>query len=232
MKTLKSENGVLMLEAAIYYPIVILIVVLILCIGMLKLQQTVLNFETDKVSSLMAKVAAYEGYDCFDYSGDTAVDLDNLPDKDKVTTYYSEGGEDLYRYSVDKSVETKFEGYLTNMITNYSFLNSALIDNQDIEVKGYGGLFPSAEVKVNYSIKFPHMFNYLTTDKYGNGSDVFDGVEIASYSKSVAINPAEYVRNVNLAYELTTTILKRFGFADSSVGKFMGKLKQLKDEFI
>ena len=58
----KNEAGVIMVEAAIYFPIVIFTVFAMIYLGMVKYQQTILNFQVMKLATLGAREAAYPGY--------------------------------------------------------------------------------------------------------------------------------------------------------------------------
>lgn len=224
----RNESGELMLEAAIYFPIVILVVALMVCVGVAKLQQCVMFFETEKIANNAAKCIVYVGYDKLAgvLDNSTVVDLSQAPGDAEVKAYYEAKKGNLYKeWAWDYSAQEKaFESLLSDMLTSFSFLNG-IGSSTEVDVKG--GLIPNVQVTVTYSLEFPHMFEFLVKDSDKEG--MFSDVKVASYSRCVAVDPVEFVRNTDIAFDVLDFLLDKFGI---DVDKFMNKLKVMKDKLL
>lgn len=224
----RNESGELMLEAAIYFPIVILVMALMICVGVAKLQQCVMFFEAEKIANNAAKCVVYVGYDKLSgvMDNSTVVDLNEVPGDAEVKAYYEAKKGNLYKewawnYSTQ---EGAFESLLSKMLTSFSLLNG-IGSHPDVDIKG--GLIPSVQVTVSYSLEFPHMFEFLVRDSDKAG--MFSDVKVASYSRCVAVDPVEFVRNTDIAFDVLDFLLDKFGI---DVDKFMNKLKVMKDKLL
>ena len=60
-----SENGAIMVEAAIYFPITIGIVMVVLYFGLFKLQESYFFFQVERAATELAREVSYPGYDSF-----------------------------------------------------------------------------------------------------------------------------------------------------------------------
>ena len=60
-----SETGAIMVEAAIYFPITIGIVMVVLYFGLFKLQESYFFFQVERAATELAREASYPGYDSF-----------------------------------------------------------------------------------------------------------------------------------------------------------------------
>ena len=62
----ENNRGTLMVEAALIYPLFIFTIIAMLVLGLLKLEQTLVQFATTKIASQAAREAAYR---CYGFSG-------------------------------------------------------------------------------------------------------------------------------------------------------------------
>ena len=77
----KSENGVVMVEAAIYFPIVICVVVTMLYYGLFILQEAAMNYEVHRMTAYASKDASNPGYGVFPIASGYEVEFDgDMPD--------------------------------------------------------------------------------------------------------------------------------------------------------
>jgi hypothetical protein len=226
-----KESGAVMVEAVIYFPIVIMIVALIICISMAKLEESILYYETEKVAHEAVSASRYVGYEnLLDMDEvNLKAGLSSYPTADQVKAYYKAQIQTVYNFKITYSgEESEFENRLSQMISNFYFLGSGIADPQcDVAIKG--GLAPRAEVSVLYSLHLPKMLNYLTAGTSNEG--IFDNVKIATHTRSVAINPTEYVRNIDIAYDLVKYLADKLGISDDIQG-MMDKLKTMKEKII
>ncbi len=227
----KEESGSVMLEAVIYFPIVILLVALIICVSVAKLEEEVLDFATKKVATQTVRSVAYKGYDDL-YGGDKKsmrADFGKLPSEDSVNNYYSDQAMDLYDWGFNNGeYETNAKKDLKNIVSTFYIVGAGpMTPVCTVDVKG--GLVPSVETKVIYKVDLPKMFGFLVKD--GDSPDMLDSLAISSRNRKVAINTTEFVRNVDMAADICTYLGKQLGISDS-IGSFMDKIKTVKDKII
>lgn len=227
----ENESGSVMVEATIYFPIVIMIVALIICVSIAKIEESILYFETEKIAYEAARDACYAGYDQLIDLDNVSMkaDLGNIPDSDKVGSYYGEQTKSIYNIHFDYSEKQKnYESRLAKMVDNFYFLRPGIVQPEcDVSIKG--GLVPRVEVEVIYHLNFPKMFEYLVDGTDSEG--MFSDVKITSHSRALAMNPTEFVRNIDIAFDIGDYIAKKFGF-DDNINGFMDKLKALKDKIM
>ena len=63
MKKKIDNRGEVMVEAAIYFPFVLMIVFFILMLSIMQLNQYILNFQTSRVADIVSMDMQYEGFD-------------------------------------------------------------------------------------------------------------------------------------------------------------------------
>ena len=63
------ESGAIAVEASIYFPITIGIVMALIYLGLFKIQESYFFFQVERVASMVAKEAAYPGYEEFQKDG-------------------------------------------------------------------------------------------------------------------------------------------------------------------
>ena len=69
MKKWNEETGSIMVDASIYFPIVICPVFAMIYLGMVKYQESVLTFQVEKLAVIGAREIAYPGYEVFTEDG-------------------------------------------------------------------------------------------------------------------------------------------------------------------
>ena len=89
-----SETGAIMVEAAIYFPITIGIVMVVLYFGLFKLQESYFFFQVERAATELAREASYPGYDSFTDENplkNSKVDFDweNGPSESQTKSYYA-----------------------------------------------------------------------------------------------------------------------------------------------
>ena len=63
------ESGAIAVEASLYFPITIGIVMALIYLGLFKIQESYFFFQVERVASMVAKEAAYPGYEEFQKDG-------------------------------------------------------------------------------------------------------------------------------------------------------------------
>lgn len=227
MELKNEESGMLVVEASLYLPISIMLIAFLICYGIAKLQQCVLFFEAEKIANEIARCEVYPGYEeILGDDTDLSVDIVEFPDEAGIKNYYKAQALDLYNWGLDhRSQEDKFQKRLKKLVTSVYLLAPAGVQPTcDVEIKGV--LVPKVTVSVTYKIDFPKMFEYLV-----DGADTFDQVYIGAQSKSVAVKPAEFVRNVDIAADIADFLMEKLGIK-GTVTSFTGKMKEIKERFL
>lgn len=72
------ESGAIIVEASIYFPITIGIVMVIIYLGLFKIQESYFFFQVERVASMCTREIAYPGYEEFSQENlleDSAIDF-------------------------------------------------------------------------------------------------------------------------------------------------------------
>lgn len=220
-----DDKGAIMVEASIYYPIVILTVFSMIYLGMLLYQESLLDLQVQRIAMVGAREVAYPGYVAFmgDGLGAASVDFNEGSDLSRyVEEYYEENAYELYKewrkdYS---SVETSLEYELTELLDRYTFL-TGLSSNVDVTVDA-NLISKKITVRADYGLEVPKFLTYV---------GVPERLTLKTSVKQNASNPTELVRNTELAIDLVEFLLERFGVKDK-VGDFLKKVEGVKNKLL
>lgn len=208
------EKGSIMVEAAIIYPFVLITIMAMLILCLIKMQETIVVFATQRSANIVAKEMSYpDSFKLGSIEG-AEVGVSALPDVGKVNAYYdkkalySQLTQD-YKASVERE-KTNLEKFLRN----YTFLRSS---TYDVSINAKKGLFPSAIVATNYSINMPKFVGYIGLEEQ---------ITIRAKSMAYVTKPSEFIRNVDIALDLSSFLLDKLGLKDG-LNTFLAKLNDL-----
>ena len=235
-KKLKEERGVIILEATIYFPIVIFTVIAMIYFGMVKYQQSVLTFQVEKTAILGGREVAYQGYKELETNQtkkSAAVDLEpgvafsmsdgsGTMNQDAAKNYYEQHSDHLYnewKFNYSQEAYT-LKGELEEALTQKSFL-TGVEANASVNISNYV-IGKSIEVTATYGLKSPRFLSLV-----GVPLDL----KIGSSVIQNASNPTELVRNIDLAGDLINFLLERFGVKDQVDG-FLKKVEDIKNKIL
>lgn len=225
-KKWKEESGMIMVEASIYFPIVIFTVFAMIYFGMVKYQESILTFQVYRLATVGGREVAYQGYEVFngdDMVSSTAVDFDSEKDfSSGMEEYYQKHSEHLYNeWKFDYSAEaSRLEGDLSEMLSSCSFL-TGIETTAEIDISNYV-IGKSMTVKATYGLQSPKFLEYV-------GVPV--DLTLKTHVTQSVSNPTELVRNVDLATDLIDFLLERFGVKDR-VDSFLKKVEDIKDKIL
>lgn len=100
---IKDEKGVAMVEATIYMPIVLCVVMSLIYLALFNMQEYMMLYEAQRVAAVAAREDAYIGYDTFGMGSDNEIEFKNgadLTSAGKVNAYmeaHNESMSALYR---------------------------------------------------------------------------------------------------------------------------------------
>jgi hypothetical protein len=222
----KSESGIIMVEASIYFPIVIFTVFAMIYFGMVKYQESILTFQVEKLAVMGGHEVAYPGYEVFnsnDSLASTAVDFKSESDfSSEMELYYSKHSEHLYNewrfnYGTEQS---RLEDELSELLSKRSFL-TGIETTAKVSISNYV-IGKSITVKATYGLKSPKFLEYV-----GVPLDL----TLKTNVTQSASNPTELVRNIDLATDLIDFLLERFGVKDR-VDSFLKKVEDIKKKIL
>lgn len=217
MKDKNTQSGVIMIEAALVFPVVIITVVAIMVLGMMKFQESLVQFGSQKIASAAAREAVYQNYKEYIGGSDGMnINLDEFPSSENVTKYYGEN--DLYKIFGSSKRYSELAGTykedLETFVQNYSFLTGMDVA-ADVKIKGV--MSPVVSVNVEYRIKLPGFLGYIGLP---------DSWKMKTGAYAFAGNPTEFVRNVDIAVDLLDYLLEKLGL-DERVDVFLEKLQSI-----
>lgn len=229
MKNRKNEKGAVMVEATIYMPLVLCTVMALLYLALFNMQEYMLMYQAQRAAAVVSREEAYLGYEKFGMGDDNEIDFDwgegNVPSDREVTAYY-----EAYHNSMKalyRGIGRLFSGGGARMDYSARFSDAAResavivlgnISNPEIQVER-GFLGTEVKVTIRHSLPVPGILKYLN---YEGGTTI----RAAAYSYSV--NPSEFVRNVDLAVDLVSYIMKKFGLGDN-YSAFLEKTNKVLD---
>ena len=214
-----KEKGAIMVEAAIYIPIALCLVIALIELALFNMQEYLMMYEAQRVSAVVARDVAYYGYDNFNMGEDNEIDFKSFPSSGQIRDYYAAytgNIQALYREvgglfkaaGLGKTDTSGFEGTFSDAAAASSLIAVGMVSPPDIEVKD-GLLGTSVTVTFTHEIPVPGVIKYL-------GYQGTTNLRVAAYSYSV--NPSEFARNVDLAADMADYVIDKLGLS----GKFEG----------
>ena len=134
---MRSDNnrGTLIIEAALIYPLFIFTVIAMLVLGLLKFEQSLVQFGTTKIASQAAREAAYPGYEEYLAPASSEIDIDvmSFPNTAGIDSYYKE--RKLYAgfFRSKDALGNGFENKLNELLKKYTMVSGLTVDS-DIEI--------------------------------------------------------------------------------------------------
>lgn len=219
---IKSEKGVVMVEAAIYFPIVICVVVTMLYYGLFILQESAMNYEVQRMTAYASKDAGNPGYSVFPVASGNDVEFQysgDQPSKDQVKAYYNAYHNRisaLYRgiAGVICGEEYDYEDLFGRMVNNGLLFRFTVNPKIEVEKSLFG---TSIIASVDYSVPMPGVARYLGLQ---------DKLTIRSASYCHAVNPSDFIRNTDLAVDLVEFAAEKLGLS-KNLSKIIGKAKEI-----
>lgn len=218
-----KNHGALSVEAVLIYPLFMITILAMLILGLLKLQQGIVQFGTAKIASQAAREAAYPGYEEYLAPASDGVDIDvaGFPNTDGVDNYYKE--RKLYAGFFRSKGNTAggFSQKLNNFLLKYTMVTGIAVDS-DIDIEGI--ITPTVKVNIKYGVKLPRGL-------VGIMGHIGVPAEITIQDSSYAFssNATEFVRDIDVGADLIDFLLARFGLKER-VDIYVNKLKSLRDK--
>jgi len=229
-----DQKGAIMVEASIYVPLVLCVVMMLMYYGLFAMQQYMLMYEAERVSIVIAREEAYLGYEQFGMGQNNQIDFNwgesGMPAAEQVKAYYEEYSNkvsNIYREigGVIAAIggggpaadADRFAGAGREAV----LLAVGTVSDADIEVNR--GLFGTkVVVSFTHTLPTPAVLKYLGLE---------ERLQIGSCAYSYSVNGSSVVRNVDFAVDLVKYILDKFNVGDQ-VSDFVGKLNDVLDKIL
>ena len=215
MRRKVDQKGSIMVEAALYIPVVFSVIMALLYLALFNMQEYFLIYEVQRASAIVSREEAYLGYEEFGMGENNEIDFSQgsgVPSADKVKKYYEayfSSVSRLYRelgYFGAGSDVSSYGTEFANDITTHALISMGTISSPDVTVT------------ITHTLPMPGILEYL-------GYESSKTIRTAGYTYSV--NSTEFVRNVDFASDLVAYIFEKFGLGD----KYKGALKKI-DEVV
>ncbi len=207
-----------MVEAALVMPYVIITIAVMIVISLMKFQDTVVLFTAQRESIQMSRELMYPGYEKYiGHSMDMSIDIESTSIRN-VSEFYKR--KNLYHNfsGYADNVKGLFEKRTNQFLKDFSFLSGM---QTETNINVVGGISPLVKIEIVYHLKLPGFVKFMKLD---------DRVTFPKRSYSLANNPTEFVRNVDLAYDASTFLFRVLGI-NEDVGSFLEKAKTIMEMF-
>lgn len=226
--TKQNQRGAIMVEAAIYFPITIAVVMAVLYLGLFKMQESYFFFQTERAAMNLAREIAYPGYESF--SGEEPLQGNRVdfswegePDARKVQSYYrayNGSVSRIYRWGLEGKTQSRVQKYKDALAKNSGLFS---LGQTEASVKVNNGFFSkSVQTELRYVIRTPGILRFL---------GVKDKLTLYAGAYEPVLNTTDFVRNIDLASDMGKFLLKKLGLADDAE-KFAAKFNEIKNKFL
>lgn len=216
----QNQQGAIMVEAAIYFPITIAIVMAVLYLGLFKMQESYFFFQVERAASELARETAYPGYenfgDEFPLKGNQLDFAWEEPREEDVHSYYSAYNgkiSQIYRWGLKEDIQQRVRAYQEALCKNSAILSlgktkAAVRINNEF-------LSKSVEARVWFELPTPGILRFI---------GVHDTITIYAGAYQPVINTTDFVRNTDLAFDMSNFLLKKLNI---KTDKFLEKFNKI-----
>ncbi|MDE7334298.1 MAG: pilus assembly protein [Lachnospiraceae bacterium] len=216
---MKKEKGAVMVEAVIVFPIVLLTVFALIYLGLFKLQEMAMLYQVQRVAHQGAHVLANPGYrELGDY---TQKAIDFSSDPADVNAYYKAAHDNLlvlYREIAGYGAWTsqgELQRFMDKVAESTLILAGGAYADNTVTIDR--GLFATQIMaEVTFSFPTPGVMQYFGYP---------DSLAFKQSAIAVAMDPANFVRMVDLAGDALTVASEKLGIADD-IGKIMDGIRK------
>lgn len=208
-----------MVETVIILPIVLLTVFVFIYLGLFKLQEMAMIYQVQRVAHQGAHVLAVPGYQELGEYKDKRIDFRTAPAD--VNAYYRAAHKDLlvlYReiagYKAWTS-EGELQGFMDQVARSTLLLAGGTYADNTVTVER--GLFATRiKAEVAFSFPTPGVMRYLGYP---------DSLTYKQSATATALDPASFVRMVDLAGDALTVVSRKLGI-DGHLDKIMNGIRE------
>ena len=212
LRMIKNEGGAVIVEAAIYIPVVIFIAAALIYLALFNMQEYLIMYEAQKACTVVSREVTFPGYSVLGVGETDAIDFPSIPGDAQVTASYQDRIKNLgsiYNEVVNvfnviagtPADISAYESKFNDELTAKAIITIGTIGSPDIKVDK-NLLGTGITVKFTHHIPTPAIFTYLG----------YNNTDISTAAYSYTVNPAGFVRGVDLAVDFVDYIAKKLGF--------------------
>ena len=224
-----------MVEASIYFPIVICVVITMIYMALFHMQESALGYVAERIVTEAAREEAYPGYSVLGMNEGRAVDFawsGNTPAKSDVEAHYRERHRTLGRlyrefgqiaahFGSNENKASYYETKYAAATAAITIISAGSIEPPEVDLNM--GFFSSkVTVKIRHTFAVPGVIRYL-------GIDAQNFTLTTTATKNI-VNPSEFVRNTDLAWDATNYLFEKLGLEkqfDSFISKTSGIIEKI-----
>lgn len=216
----KNEKGEAVVEATFVYPVVIFVTAFLLLLGLYEMQGVMEYSKAQYVANYAVKAIKNPGYDSFGTIDDKKLDFAEVTENFKDIDRNSLRAKLYHRFLFDKNAyQSKMETKLGSLLSSGCLLN---VDTEVTAVCKKSILNTSVAVSVTDSITMPRFLRYIGLDNEW---------ERTVTATAVVNDPAEFIRNTDLAIETVNKIFEKLGISDN-INSLITKTKNFYQKYI
>ncbi len=227
---IKSETGaVQVVELTLIFPLVIMFMGFLIYAACYVMQGVIMFNEAQRIAVATSREAAIPGYrQLYNSTGGLTANADfgwtagQTIGKDSVDLVMNDRRP--YRYFMGNSFlrsedKSAFETNLENLIASGSFLASSNVDCTINPKNNF--VSQTIEVVVTKQIATPALLHYI---------GLTDSLDITVKATAIVSDPAEFIRNTDMVFDLTDFLLNNIKIGDSG-DTLAQKIQKFKDKF-
>jgi len=214
----KSKKGEAVIEASLVYPIVFFIVGFIILFGLYEMQGVLEYSCAQYIASYTTRLITEPGYEYYGEVNDSDIDFKSVNKFSDDRSRFSAG---IYRrINNNKVSKDKIKEKLEKVVNSSKLLK---IDNTDCTVDFKRTLLNTTiVVTVKDSIEMPAFLKYIGLDNNWSRSVT---------ATAVVTDPAEFIRNLDMAQDVVNYILDKLGISDK-LEPLLEKVKNFYNDYI
>ena len=224
LKKMKSENGAAsIIEMTLIFPLVVSVLCFFLYLGSYIMQNIIIYNDAQRIAVAASRVSGMPGYEkMYGTKGVTSVaDFDwkkgTSPDIGLVNDMMNEHAP--YRYFgngfLTKSEANTLENNMKKLVNNSSFLVKSTV-TCDINTENN---FINQKVIV-------HVKKAVSVPKFFSNLGIKDKMDIDITTTAVVSDPAEFVRNTDMIFDLKDYLFENIKIGGESINQKINKYKQ------
>lgn len=223
----RNSSGAIIVEATIYFPIVLFVVMALIYLALFKLQESVVAYAVQRTAAEGAIVVSNPGYERLgDYSS-IHVDLSELPDAQDVANYYENfhsratvlyrefGGPDSWL----GDSEEKVRAILLESVQETSILPGMQATDVDVTVRR-SLLGTTVTATVTYTSLPVKLLEYFGLDST---------LTLTESATAKSFYAPDLIRHIDLGCDAVEALANYFGFGDT-ISNFTSNFSKIRDK--
>ena len=220
IKPFNSEKGAIVAEASFIMPVVIVVIFVLIYLALIQIQQAIMQIYAQEMAHKICNISTFTGYERF-YQEAYKEENKKLgfpeayePSFQTLKEVYSKHNPYRYLGGIYLNKHNNYKDELKEIIEKSMYFNRGIVDT-DIDA-AFENLSTSIKVSVAYNFKLPRFISIVGLNP---------NILIKSEAIIYANDTAEFIRNTDLAFDLSDYFLKKYHL-DKKINTFYKKIKE------